>query len=441
MRLHKIEKEELLFIDTSSMEPLLATYHLPFEAFRRLVTDGGMVVTDHIALDGFFHQNGMESALTTDTMTIWVSQEEDAEDPLLSFLSQHDYVVRESHLYGDENDWEQMDVPYYKKIITDHPSGAIIIMNHVLPSKGYLLPILLHYLPLSTTSWWESDTDRFFTGWEEFTLQRKVFVKGTGFLEDPTAVDQYSPRCQEILRYLVFFGFEIGEEPCMAIEEADTREVLKEADPFAGMTAFDLMAYEEVGCRDHLRASPWNILLQVGDTLHAYDRRVLDRMMREKEIVARGHHFFTTPHHQSVEEGIFMYLRASDYSVMELVHAYDVTLDATSHVTSIYHVNFYSVEGWQHGDSGTTVSAPLQADVVEAPIEPYQVDAALDAVLVGPAAASSAVRYEAMMALYRSAEEELEQERVLMAELAERLSREMSYHPPPHSPPHSPPQE
>ena len=212
---------------------------------------------------------------------------------------------------------------------------------------------------------------------------------------------------------------------------------LKEADPFAGMTAFDLMAYEEVGCRDHLRASPWNILLQVGDTLHAYDRRVLDRMMREKEIVARGHHFFTTPHHQSVEEGIFMYLRASDYSVVELVHAYDATLDAASHVTSVYHVNFYSVEGWQHGDSGITVSAPLKADVVEAPVEPYQVDAALDAVLAGPAAASSAARYEAMMDLYRSAEEELEEQRVLMAELAERLSREMSYDS--HS--HSPPQE
>ena len=258
-----------------------------------------------------------------------------------------------------------------------------------------------------------------------------------GLVEDPTNVDQYPPRCQEILGYLLFFGFEIGEEPCMAIQTADTRTMLKEADPFAGMTAFDLMAYEEVGCRDHLRASPWNILLQVGDTLHAYDRRVLDRMMREKEIVARGHHFFTTPHHQSVEEGIFMYLRASDYSVMELVHAYDATLDAASHVTSVYHVNFYSVEGWQHGDSGITVSAPLKADVVEAPVEPYQVDAALDAVLAGPAAASSAARYEAMMDLYRSAEEELEEQRVLMAELAERLSREMSYDS--HS--HSPPQE
>jgi hypothetical protein len=407
------------------------------------VTDGGMVVTDLVTLDGYFHQNGIESTLTTDTMTIWVSQEEDAEDPLLAFLSDHDYVVRESHLYGDENDWEQMDVPYYKKIIAVHPSGAIVVMDYVLPAKGDLLSILLHYLPLSTTSWWESDTDSFFTGWEEFTLQRKVFVKGMGLVEDPTNVDQYPPRCQEILRYLMFFGFEIGEEPCMAIETADTRTVLEREDPFAGMTAFDLMAYEEVGCRDHLRASVWNILLQVGDTLHAYDRRVLDRMMREKEIVARGHHFFTTPHHQSVEEYTLTCLRASDYSVMELVHAYDVTLDATSHVTSVYHVNFYSVEGWQHGDSGITVSAPLQADVVEAPVEPYQVDAALDAVLAGPAAASSAARYEAMMDLYRSAEEELEEQRVLMAELAERLSREMSYHPhsPPHSPPQPPPQE
>lgn len=398
------------------MEPLLAPYHLPFEAFRRLVTDNGMVVTDYIALDGYFHQNGIESALTTDTMTIWVSHEEDAEDPLLAFLSQHDYVVRESHLYGDENDWEQMDVPYDKKIITDHPSGAIVIINYVSPAKGDLLSILLHYLPLSTTSWWESDSDRFFTGQEEFTLQRKVFVKGMGFLEDPTIVSQYSPRCQEILGYLLFFGFEICEEPCGYVEKEDRREVLEREDPFAGMTAFDLMSYEEVGCRDHLRASPWNILLQVGDTFHAYDRRVLTRMMMEKEVVARGHHLFTTPHHQSVEEYTLTLLRASDYSVVELIHAYDATLDATSHVTSVYHVNFYSVEGWQHGDIGTTVSAPLKTEVT--PVVPY---------------AEIHARHDEMMALYRTAEQELEEQRVLMAELAERLSREMSYYPPPPS--------
>jgi hypothetical protein len=202
------------------------------------------------------------------------------------------------------------------------------------------------------------------------------------------------------------------------VEKEDRREVLERDDPFAGMTAFDLMAYEEVGCRDHLRASPWNILLQVGDTLHAYDRRVLTRMMMEKEVVARGHHFFTTPHHQSVEEYTLTLLRASDYSVVELVHAYDATLDASNHVTSVYHVNFYSVEGWQHGDIGITVSAPLKTEVMEAPVEPY---------------AEIHARHDEMMALYRTAEQELEEQRVLMAELAERLSREMSYHPPPPS--------
>lgn len=393
------------------MEPLLATYQLPFEAFRALVTEHDMLVTDHIALDGYFHQNGIESFFTTDTMTIWVSQEQGEVDPLLTFLSDHRYTVFETHMYGDENDWDQMGVPYHKKIIVEHPNGAFIVINYVVPAKGNLLSLLLTHLPLSTTSWWESDSDQFFTGWGELTLQKKVFVKGMGPLEDPTNVGQYRPLCREILGYLLFFGFEICEEPCMAIENADTRAVLEEADPFAGMTAFDLMAYEEVGCRDHLRASTWNILLQVGDTLHAYDRRVLDRMMREKEIVARGHHFFTTPHHQSVEEGIFMYLRASDYSVMELVHAYDVTLDATSHVTSIYHVNFYSVMGWQHGDIGITVPAPLQAELL--PVEPYVPD---------QAAAAAAVRHEEMMALYRSAEQELERERVLMAELAEHLA-------------------
>jgi hypothetical protein len=247
-----------------------------------------------------------------------------------------------------------------------------------------------------------------------------------GPLEDPTNVGQYRPLCQEILGWLVFFGFQICEEPCVYVEEEDKREVLEQEDPFAGMTAFDLMAYEEVGCRDHLRASSWNILLQVGDTFHAYDRRVLSRMMMEKEIVARGHHLFTTPHHQSVEEYTLTLLRTSDYSIVELVHAYDATLDATHHVTSIYHVNFYSVAGWRCGDIGTTVSAPLKAEVVDAPVVPYvpdqEVNAALDAVLVG-SVASSAERHDAMMALYRSAEEELEHERSLMAELAESLVR------------------
>jgi hypothetical protein len=409
------------------MEPLLATYQLPFEAFRALVTEHDMLVTDHIALDGFFHQNGVESFLTTDTMTIWVSQEQGEVDPLLTFLSDHRYTVFETHMYGDENHWDQMGVPYHKKIITEHPNGAFIVINYVVPARGNLLSLLLIHLPVSTTSWWESDSDQFFTGWGELTLQKKVFVKGMGPLEDPTQIGQYRPRCQEILGWLVFLGFQICEEPCVYVEEEDKREVLEQEDPFAGMTAFDLMAYEEVGCRDHLRASAWNILMQVGDTFHAYDRRVLSRMMMEKEIVARGHHFFTTPHHQSVDESALTLLRSSDYSIMELVHAYDATLDATSHVTSIYHVNFYSVAGWRCGDIGTTVSAPLKADVVEAPVEPYvpqaAVDAAIDSVLSGPSAASSAARHDAMMALYRSAEQELEQERVLMAELAESLAR------------------
>jgi hypothetical protein len=111
---------------------------------------------------------------------------------------------------------------------------------------------------------------------------------------------------------------------------------------------------------------------------------------------------------------------------MELVHAYDATLDETHHVTSIYHVNFYSVEGWQHGDVGMTVSAPLKTEVL--PVEPYVPDQVVINVAMddaGPAAASSAVRHEAMMDLYRSAEQELERERVLMAELAEHLSHYM----------------
>jgi hypothetical protein len=90
-------------------------------------------------------------------------------------------------------------------------------------------------------------------------------------------------------------------------------------------------------------------------------------------------------------------------------------------VTSIYHVNFYSVAGWQHGDIGATVSAPLKAEVVDAPV----VDAPVVDAPVEPYVpqVSSAESHDALMALYQSAQQELERERVRMAELAESLAR------------------
>ena len=76
------------------MEPLLAPYHLPFEAFRALVADRGILITDLLALDGYLLQNGIDSSLSIDTMNVWISHEEDAVDPFVSFLMEYDYVCQ-----------------------------------------------------------------------------------------------------------------------------------------------------------------------------------------------------------------------------------------------------------------------------------------------------------------------------------------------------------
>jgi hypothetical protein len=264
----------------------------------------------------------------------------------LLFLRENGYIVQA------ETEHESPSTPFHKKITLVHESGPLIILYEVSPTKGPLLPLLRQYESMSITSWWDSHADDFMTEHETSTLMKQVFIKGSWQQEVPMG----NHSSLEKIDVLVYCGFTVIEEPCMALNQPDAREWLDTMDPFEGLTAFDLMAYEDVGCCDHLRASVWNVLVCVGNVFHAYDRRVLYQMMREKEYSLQGHCFVTSPHQQTMTKRVLHYLCTSDHSVIEWVHAYDLP------ERSIYDVNFYTVDQWRRRTPGRVVLSPWVTD-------------------------------------------------------------------------------
>ena len=407
------------------MERIIHSYWFPFEEFRAFVADHSMIVTGFAALKGYLLQNTIELASMKDSMDIWTYYEEerqrhgqgreqddhvvwgdgvmveedddhDSNDHMvwfLLFLREYGYIIQ-----GDVEHPSQ-PTPFHKKTTMVHESGPMITIYEVSPTKGPLLPLLHQYESTSITSWWDSHTDYFMTEYETSTLMKQVFIKGRWQQE----AAMRHPSSLEKLDDLVYCGFTVIEEPCIALNQPDGRELLDTMDPFEGLTAFDLMAYEDVGCCDHLRASVWNVLVCVGNVFHAYDRRVLYQMMREKEYILQGHCFVTSPHQQTMTQRVLHYLCTSDHSVIEWVHAYDVSEQ------SIYDVNFYTVDQWRHRTPGRVVLSPWVTDNRQR----LGVD-------------HGAMGEQRIRDGYRTIEEMIQYERMIMAQLVEDLQNRIT---------------
>ena len=402
------------------MEQLLLSYHLPFHEFRAFINEHNMLVTGLVALEGYLLQNGVECAPMKKEISVWVhhnnrhrrdvvleayllrdgarildayrdqdsedDSDQDSEDDsdqewgalewFMFFLKGHGYQSAENSRVFCQ------PAPFYHTHCMTHESGPTILIHKVMPTKGPFLPLLSQYNPISVTSWWDSRENVFMTTYETITRAKQVFIPR---LQNTTHVSSLQ---HDILSYLVSCGFTVIEEPCLPLHQEDTRAILETMDPFEGYMAFDLIAYEEIGCIDHLRSSAWNVLVCVNRAFYAYDRRVLFQMMREKEFVLQGHRFVTSPHQQSISEQALTYLCTSDYSVLEWVHAYDTS------ERSFYDVHFYTVNQWKQRTSDRVILSPLKTH-----IDPRS----------------------NMENAYHTIEEMLERERTVMAQLIEQL--------------------
>ena len=157
------------------------------------------------------------------------------------------------------------------------------------------------------------------------------------------------------MQYFIPFDEQKDEEKCRYLVVEDDRYELDE-DPFDGKKAFDLISYEDVVITDFLRQSSWHMIMQVGETFYAFHRKNLEKMLRDHSISIPGLIILDTPYRQSITNDVLSVLCFSDYTVMELVHEYDVLINGCE--KSMYRVNFSSLFDWRRGESGYVSRPP-----------------------------------------------------------------------------------
>jgi len=127
-----------------------------------------------------------------------------------------------------------------------------------------------------------------------------------------------------------------------------------------GSTAFDVWAYEEVDAITFLKASPWHMLLKIGNQFQAYHRKHLYEFMSTKRTVLDDiGEIADTPHHQSVSIHAFNIILMGDYSIFELKPRYTV-LQKT-----LYDVTCYTIREWNNQNPEIIVSIPDQVSEEE----------------------------------------------------------------------------
>jgi len=120
-----------------------------------------------------------------------------------------------------------------------------------------------------------------------------------------------------------------------------------------------------VDCVSFLSSS-WNVLLRVGEQFQAFHRTTLVEYMRAHTTYHPYlEHLFDTPHKQTVLQSVTVWLNWSDYSIVELVPAYTLTIG--NQTKSIFNCLFYTVEQWANRHVGFTISAPPQHEIPELP--------------------------------------------------------------------------
>jgi hypothetical protein len=358
------------------MQGLIESFNLPFDSFRSFVTEHRLIVTGNAATSGYFRQEDLPPYPKEGEMFIWSSPTK--EQILLDFLERNNYQVISSVLFADlifnggiPLSWYTKEYRLFNRINVENVDFDSIIIVRVSQDDDPLAMIdsIRRTDTDSLTSWWISETDRFETAHPLLTKAMKVFLHNR-------VEYVWLNRPMNSVEFYQMIGFtlvdkekddEVIEERCRPLSSEDDRKELSSdeepfEDPFDGKKAFDLIAYDDVVIADFLRESKWHMVLQVGETFYAFHRKTLDRMMREHSMMTySGVILIDTPYRQTITNDVLDVLCYSDYSVMELIHEYDVSINDKE--KSMYRVTFSTIAQWRVGDIGYLSRPPPKDEI------------------------------------------------------------------------------
>jgi len=339
------------------MNSFITSFGLPAAPFKQILKTNNCLMAGSSALSLYLQQEGIEPGFSPGDIDIWV---EDTRQLVGSSGAYHqfgnryifiNFLVKNGFNVVYKYNPKQED---YKPL--HHITEIISFMNRegkevqvILLNQSNLLKYIRENFDLSICmSWWDPINEKFENMWPEETLRKEMLYYPTqnANIRESERIEKYKGR-----------GFRLIEHPCSAIGE---RDQLIGVDKLEGQLAFDTISYDEVDCATFLRASSWHVLLQVGDKFQAFHRRELKKFLK-------GHGtyhpdlgvLYDTPHRQTILDSAKMMLSWSDYSIVSLVPAYNVTIG--NNTKSLYECRFYTVEQWttEGGLPGIVREVPL----------------------------------------------------------------------------------
>ena len=340
------------------MESFIESYGLPFHAFREVIIETQSLVAGSAALALYLQQEGIDPGFVPGDLDIWVrhnielisrngEQHQHSNINRMSlFLIQQGYNLTTKFEPQNNEDYDQLhNIVTILSLIKEGKEIQLIVVNE----PNLRLYITLHFDLSVCKTWWDATQNCFKTHLPSSTRRKDMhFHSGVIGAREEARIQKYRDR-----------GFTLAEVPCPSLVVQDMRQSV---DYLSEMTAFDVIAYEDVNAAEFLRQSSYHILLQMGEQLHAFHRNTLCEYLKAHEThLHLVGDVVDTPHKLSLVSDILDIIPYSDYSVFVLVHAYDFQ------EKSIYSVRCYSLDDWFVDDPVCSIDPPSAEVVFAAP--------------------------------------------------------------------------
>jgi len=361
------------------MQSLIESYGIPFDTFQKLTVFSDSIVSGSAALMLYLKQEGIEAGFEANDIDIYVRQAFDI-NAFVSLLGESNYVPTEVKHSYPVNKYDQLRGIGQVITLTKESSLQKIQLIHVL-GVDRILPWMFEEFDLSCcASWWSPAADRFHTLHPEFTKERKMFHISQKARHDyisyqsklcyhfPGIKDmhsRYKAYYERVLKY-TSRGFTMMKEAPVELGYVHYNMMydlyMDRSARLEGQKAFDVWAYEEVGCGEFLEQSKDHLLVYVGTQYYAFHRDSLCAYMREhRHTVKQQGKVYSTPYHQSVTAEAMTYFEKYQDPIIELVPAFTVqSSEWQPRDISMFTARFYTVEQWSREAPWNTVTPVKQ---------------------------------------------------------------------------------
>ena len=321
------------------MQTLLSSY-FPYAPFRDLLAEVGGVIAGSAALAAYLTEHNVPSFVPAD-LDIWIRGAPRTNKQIgISVLWRvQNHLERQGYYlthYHHDCDYASADVT--EIISMAKGTHRLQLIGTVKNPVEYIT----ESFDLSACiTWWDPTTEEIETLYPADTQRKIIYLMHTS----------EEPRHHERVQKYVERGFRVLDAPPLHEIAMDPLEDLT---ALKGITAFDVVALEDVDAVEYVTASRWNILIRVGDTYYAYHREQLLEHLRDHSTHEIFGRVSTLPHRQAIMARGIAHLAQSDFTVYELKPV------STFEGHSLFSLFAFTAWGFAYGKHGASCHSPTE---------------------------------------------------------------------------------